>query len=45
MSTTEEARATNVIKHNLETDRDATPLFYTEVDGWENYLSKNEPQR
>ena len=45
VSTTEEARATNVIKHNLETDRDATPLFYTEVDGWENYLSKNEPQR
>ncbi len=26
------------IEHNLATDRDATPLFYTEVDGWQDYL-------
>ena len=28
-----------VIEHNLATDRDATPLFYTEVEGWQNYQS------
>lgn len=28
------------IGHNLATGRDATPLFYTEVDGWEAYLEQ-----
>ena len=31
------------IEHNLATGRDATPLFYTEVDGWQNYLSPRRP--
>lgn len=31
-----------VIEHNLATGRDATPLFYTEVNGWAGYL---EPER
>lgn len=26
-----------VIEHNLATGRDATPLFHTEVDGWQGY--------
>lgn len=39
-----EARATTVIEHNLKTNRDATALFYTEVDGWQNYLTKSRPQ-
>ena len=40
---TEEASARNaarpaiVIEHNLATGRDATPLFYTEVEGWRDY--------
>ena len=33
-----DARAGTVIEHNLATDRDATALFYTEVDGWQDYL-------
>ena len=33
-----EARPAAVIEHNLATGRDATPLFYTEVDGWRDYL-------
>ena len=32
------ARPAAVIEHNLATGRDATPLFYTEVDGWQDYL-------
>ena len=39
-----EARATTVIEHNLKTNRDATALFYTEIDGWQNYLITNQPQ-
>ena len=35
-----EARAGNVIQNNLETGRDATPLFYTEVEGWERWIRK-----
>ena len=31
------ARPATVIEHNLATGRDATPLFYTEVDGWRAY--------
>lgn len=33
-----EARPGTVFEYNLATDRDATPLFYTEVDGWQDYL-------
>jgi len=33
-----EVRTGTVIEHNLEADRDATALFYTEVDGWQEYL-------
>ena len=32
--TTAHATTTNVIQHNRETDRDATGLFYTDVEGW-----------
>ena len=43
----ETARATAkpaaVIEHNLATGRDATPLFYTEVDGWRDYLPPAAP--
>ena len=34
----QEARAGTVIEHNLATDRDATALFYTEIEGWNEYL-------
>ena len=34
-----EARARTVIEHNLATGRDATPLFYTEVEGWRDNLT------
>ena len=30
-------RPASVIEHNLATERDATPLFYTEVEGWRDY--------
>ena len=33
-----EARPATVIERNLATGRDATPLFYTEVEGWREYL-------
>jgi uncharacterized integral membrane protein (TIGR00698 family) len=40
-----EARARTVIEHNLATGRDATPLFYTEVEGWhDNLRAAREPQ-
>ena len=32
------ANAGTVIEHNVATDRDATALFYTELDGWQAYL-------
>ena len=36
------ARAITVIEHvfshNLEYGRDATPLFYTEIEDWQDYL-------
>ena len=32
-----EARVEHVIRYNLDTDRDATGLFYTEVDGWKSW--------
>ena len=38
--TTPQARAVHVIPHNLATDRDATALFYTEVDGWGRWVTK-----
>ena len=31
------AAPATVIEHNLATGRDATPLFYTEVEGWRAY--------
>ena len=31
------ARPLMVIEHNLATGRDATPLFYTEVEGWHGH--------
>ncbi len=31
------AAPATVIEHNLATGRDATPLFYTEVEGWRGY--------
>ncbi len=36
-----ETHNANTITHNVETQRDATPLFYTEVDGWFNYITNN----
>ncbi len=33
-----DAHARTVIEHNLATGRDATPLFYTEVEGWRDNL-------
>ena len=30
-------RPASVIEHNLAAERDATPLFYTEVEGWRDY--------
>ena len=32
-----EAQVEHVIRYNLDTDRDATGLFYTEVDGWKSW--------
>ena len=29
--------AGDVLRANVETDRDATALFYTEVDGWADW--------
>ena len=40
-----EARPATVIEHNLATGRDATPLFYTEVDGWQDYRASSSPTR
>ena len=34
----QEARAGTVIERNLATGRDATALFYTELEGWSEYL-------
>lgn len=36
-----ETRNANTITYNIETGRDATPLFYTEVDGWFNYVTNS----
>ena len=30
----------NVIHHNLDTGRDATALFYTELEGWRGWITK-----
>ena len=38
---TQEMHNTNTITHNIETQRDATPLFYTEVDGWFDYVANS----
>ena len=38
---TQETHNTNTIAHNIETQRDATPLFYTEVDGWFDYVANS----
>ena len=40
-----EARPATVIERNLATGRDATPLFYTEVDGWQDYRAGLPPTR
>ena len=37
--TTAQVATTNVIRHNLETGRDATALFYTEVPGWGEWIA------
>ena len=34
-----------VVQHNLATGRDATPLFYTEVEGWRDYLPRADEPR
>ena len=39
------AQAATVVEHNLATERDATPLFYTEVDGWQDYRAGLPPMR
>ena len=44
-SARDNARPVAVIEHNLATDRDATPLFYTEVDGWQDYRASLPPAR
>jgi hypothetical protein len=38
---TQEMHNTDTITHNIETQRDATPLFYTEVDGWFDYVANS----
>ena len=38
-----ETRPGTVIEHNLTTGRDATPLFYTEVEGWQGYRAASLP--
>jgi len=38
-----ETRPGTVIEHNLATGRDATPLFYTEVEGWQGYRGASLP--
>ena len=43
--TTVHATTTNVIRHNLETDRDATGLFYTDVDGWGEWMKESEDRK
>ena len=35
-----QARVQNVIRHNLDTGHDATALFYTEVEGWGRWITK-----
>ena len=40
-----EVRPASVIEHNLATGRDATPLFYTEIEGWEGYRATNSSTR
>ena len=35
----------NTITHNIENQRDATPLFYTEVDGWFNYVANSNAEK
>ncbi len=37
-------RPATVIEHNLATGRDATPLFYTDVDGWRDYRASSRPE-
>ena len=34
----EDTTARNVIQHNIETDVEATALFYTEVPGWGDWI-------
>ena len=37
---TPQTRAQNVIRHNIATGRDATGLFYTEVEGWRGRIGQ-----
>ena len=39
---TAQARPTSVIRNNLDTGRDATALFYTEVEGWGEWITKGK---
>ena len=43
--TTPQARAQDVIRHNLDTDRDATGLFYTDVPGWRRLITMKTGER
>ena len=36
-----QARLQNVIRHNLDTGHDATALFYTEVEGWGEWITED----
>jgi hypothetical protein len=40
--TTAHATTTNVIQHNRETERDATGLFYTDVEGWRGRIRERK---
>ena len=37
--------AGEMIRANVAADRDATALFYTEVDGWTNWLLRKTARR
>jgi len=43
--TAPEARVEHVIPHNIATGRDATALFYTEIEGWGRWISEETEAR
>ena len=41
---TSPVHATHVIPHNIATGRDATALFYTEVEGWRDWITEERSE-